>query len=69
MPSAGVDVTMPFCWDVCRIKGVMTSRPRVLLLECVSNDCSLDLVAVVVEGTLTFFFVGRGTSCKVNNKQ
>lgn len=39
----------------------MTSRPSVLLLEWVRNDWSLDFDDVA-EGTLTFFFVGRGAS-------
>lgn len=63
IPSAGVDVTMPFCCDVLRMKGVYTSRLRVLLLECVVNGCSFDFVVTVVEA-FTFFFDGSGSSCK-----
>ena len=64
MPSAGVDVTMPFCCDVCLIKGVMTSTFRLLSTGCWwINDWSLDLDATVC--TLTFFFVGSGTSYKL----
>ena len=63
MPSAGVEVTKPFCCDVCRTKGVLTPKFRPLSYECEWNkDWSLDLGAAVC--TLTFFLVGSETSCE-----